>query len=75
MLNVIVEILQPSQNNYYKPNIAATPNNLRLNVHDYMSIEFTQDDNMTGHSVSDQWDLNLSHKRVHLLTKMGTKEL
>ena len=47
-LNVIAEFLQPSQNNYYKPDIPATHNSFRLSVQNYTSFEGTKDsDNFT----------------------------
>lgn len=45
MLNVIVEILQPNQNNYYNPNISASHNSIRLSIEDYSKFEDTQDNN------------------------------
>ena len=45
MLNVIAEFLQPTQNNYYKPNISATHNSFRLSVQNYTSFEGTKDAN------------------------------
>lgn len=38
MLNVVVELLQPQQNNYYNSTISATHNSLRLSVEDYKSF-------------------------------------
>ena len=43
MLNIIAEFLQPSQNNYYNPNISASHNSLRLSVENYSAFADTQD--------------------------------
>ena len=43
MLNIIVEFLQPRQNNYYNPNISATHNSVRLSVENYSSFADAQD--------------------------------
>ena len=49
-LNIIAEFLQPSQNNYYNPNISATHNSVRLSVENYSAFADTQDNhnNVTG---------------------------
>ena len=45
MLNIIAEFLQPSQNNYYDPNISASHNSLRISVENYSAFEDTQGNN------------------------------
>ena len=45
MLNIIAEFLQPSQNNYYDPNISASHNSLRISVENYSSFADTQGNN------------------------------
>ena len=59
MLNVIVEFLQSSQNNYYNPNISASHNSLRLSVQDYSAFEDKQDNNMTGNQLQ-----NIGNHRI-----------
>ena len=53
MLNIIVEFLQPRQNNYYNPNISATHNSVRLSVENYSAFADTQDNdnNVTGNQL------------------------
>ena len=38
-LNIIAEFLQPSQNNYYNPNISASHNSLRISVENYSDLK------------------------------------
>jgi PsbP-like protein len=45
MLNIIAEFLQPSQSNYYNPNISASHNSLRISVENYSTFADTQDNN------------------------------
>ena len=59
MLNVIVEFLQPGQNNYYNPNISASHNSLRLSVEDYSTFEDTQDNTITGDQLQ-----NIGNNRI-----------
>jgi hypothetical protein len=62
MLNVIVEFLQPSQNNYYNPNISASHNSLRLSVQDYSAFQDKQNNNsnnMTGNQLQ-----NIGNHRI-----------
>jgi lysyl-tRNA synthetase class II len=47
MLNIIVEFLQPSQSNYYNPNISASHNSLRISVENYSEFADTQGINNT----------------------------
>ena len=56
---VIVEFLQPGQNNYYHPNISASHNSLRLSVEDYSTFEDTQDNNMIGDQLQ-----NIGNNRI-----------
>ncbi len=44
-LNIIAEFLQPSQSNYYNPNISASHNSLRISVENYSAFADTQDNN------------------------------
>ena len=39
MLDVVVEFLQPNQNNYYNPNVSASHNSIRLSIEDYSTFE------------------------------------
>jgi hypothetical protein len=59
MLNVIVEFLQSSQNNYYNPNISASHNSLRLSIQDYKEFEDKQDNNTTGNQLQ-----NIGNHRI-----------
>ena len=44
-LNIIAEFLQPSQSNYYNPNISASHNSLRISVENYSAFADTQGNN------------------------------
>jgi hypothetical protein len=59
MLNVIVEFLQPFQNNYYNPDISASHNSLRLSVQDYSAFEDEQDNNKAGNQLQ-----NIGNHRI-----------
>ncbi len=49
-LNIIAEFLQPSQSNYYNPNISASHNSLRISVENYSAFTDT-DNNNTGNQL------------------------
>ena len=60
MLNVIVEFLQPTQNNYYNSNISASHNSLRLSVQNYSAFEDKQNNNnITGNQLQ-----NIGNHRI-----------
>jgi hypothetical protein len=59
MLNVIVEFLQSSQNNYYNPNISASHNSLRVSIQDYNEFEDKQDNNITSNQLQ-----NIGNHRI-----------
>ena len=58
-LNVIVEFLQPQQNNYYNSTISASHNSLRLSVEDYKS--FTE--KLNGNTTDNQLQV-IGNKRI-----------
>ena len=60
MLNIIAEFLQPSQNNYYDPNISASHNSLRISVENYSAFEDTQGNN----NVTDNQLQNIGNHRL-----------
>lgn len=49
-LNIIAEFLQPSQADYYNPNISASHNSLRISVENYSTFADT-DNNNTGNQL------------------------
>jgi hypothetical protein len=51
MLNVILELIQPDQNDYYNSNISASHKGLRLSVEDYSTFKDTQEDIMKGNQL------------------------
>jgi len=59
MLNVVVEFLQPQQNNYYNSTISASHNSLRLSVEDYKS--FTE--KLNGNTTDNQLQI-IGNKRI-----------
>jgi hypothetical protein len=59
MLNVVVELLQPQQNDYYNSTISATHNSLRLSVEDYKS--FTE--KLSGNTTDNPLQL-IGNKRI-----------
>jgi hypothetical protein len=59
MLNVVVEFLQPQQNNYYNSTISASHNSLRLSVEDYKS--FTE--KINGNTMDNQLQI-IGNKRI-----------
>jgi hypothetical protein len=66
MLDVVVEFLQPSQNNYYNPNISASHNSIRLSVEDYSTFEDAQDtiSNNDGNNMKDDQLQNIGNHRI-----------
>ena len=50
-LNIIAEFLQPSQTDYYNPNISASHNSLRISVENYSAFTDTSDNNNTGNQL------------------------
>ena len=60
MLNTIAEFLQPSQNNYYNPNISASHNSLRISVENYSTFANTQANN----NVTDNQLRNIGNHRL-----------
>jgi hypothetical protein len=59
MLNVVVELLQPEQNNYYNSSISASHNSLRLSVDDYKS--FTE--KLNGNTIDNPLQI-IGNKRI-----------
>jgi hypothetical protein len=66
MLDVVVEFLQPSQNNYYNPNISASHNSIRLSVEDYSTFEDAQDtiSNNDGNNMKEDQLQNIGNHRI-----------
>ena len=50
-LNIIAEFLQPSQSDYYNPNISASHNSLRISVENYSAFTDTPDNNNTDNQL------------------------
>ena len=63
MLNVIVEFLQPTQNNYYNSNISASHNSLRLSVQNYSAFEDTRNNNNNNNITGNQLQ-NIGNHRI-----------